>query len=108
MATIREIFNGNPESGSSNISRSALAFAIPMALGFGAAVIQNLSLPELGIIPPLATMLVPTAIWILEMFRQFRLTDKKNDEMDNRVFGRLLHRFDKTDTYGLYKYKRRK
>lgn len=86
MATINEIFNGNPESGLGNIPRSVMAFAIPMALGLGGAIMQNLTSPELGIIPPLLTMLTPTAIGIMEMFRQFRIIDKKNDEMDRRFF----------------------
>lgn len=86
MATISEIFNGDPESGLSNIPRSVMAFAIPMALGLNGAVVQNLTSPELGIIPPVLTMLTPIAIGIMEMFRQFRITDRKNAQMDKRFF----------------------
>jgi len=86
MATIREIFNGNPDSAVGNVIRSGLAVAIPILTGLGGAVIQSIKSPELGIIPPLVTLLAPTAIGIMEMFRQFRITDKKNDEMDRRFF----------------------
>ncbi|MFA6081437.1 MAG: hypothetical protein WC741_03445 [Patescibacteria group bacterium] len=89
MATIKEIFNGDPENGSSNIPRSVMAFAIPMVFGYGGAIIQNVTSPELGIVPPIVTMIVPVTIGILEMLRQFRITDKKNDEMDRRFFGNL-------------------
>ena len=89
MDKLKTIFNGNPESGVGNVIRSGMAVIIPMMIGLGGAVVQNLTHPELGIIPPLVTMLGPTAIGILEMFRQFRITDRKNEEMDRRFFGNV-------------------
>ena len=89
MTKLSEILNGQPESGSGNIIRSGMAVMIPIVLGFGGAVIQNITHPELGIVPPLLTMLAPTAIGIMEMFRQFRITDKKNEEMDQRFFDNI-------------------
>ncbi|VVA44210.1 conserved hypothetical protein [Candidatus Roizmanbacteria bacterium] len=89
MDKLKTIFNGNPESGVGNVIRSGMAVMIPMMIGLGGAVYQNLTHPELGIIPPLVTMLGPTAIGILEMFRQFRITDRKNEEMDRRFFGNV-------------------
>lgn len=89
MDKLKIIFNGNPDSGVGNVIRSGMAVIIPMMIGLGGAVVQNLTHPELGIIPPLVTMLGPTAIGILEMFRQFRITDRKNEEMDRRFFGNV-------------------
>lgn len=111
MATVSEIFNGDPKSGSNNIPRSAMAFAIPMALGFGGAIIQNLTSPELGIIPPVLTLLAPTALGIIEMFRQFRLTDRKNDEADERLHRSLieaLSEYSNEGTPNIHLYRRRK
>lgn len=86
MTTFKEIFNGNPDSAVGNIQRSGMAAMIPIVIGLGGAVIQNLTSPELGIIPPLVTMLVPTTIGIMEMFRQFKITDRKNEKMDKRFY----------------------
>ena len=89
MATIGEILNGNPDSAVGNVIRSGMAVAIPFLTGLGGAVIQSIRSPELGIVPPLVTMLVPIAIGVAEMFRQFRITDRKNDEMDKRFYGNV-------------------
>lgn len=111
MTTIGEIFNGDRKSGASNIPRAAMAFGIPMLLGLGGATLQSLSSPELGIVPPLLTMLTPTAIGIMEMFRQFRLTDKKNDEADERLHksvADMLSEFTNDGTPNIHLYRRKK
>ena len=111
MKSLEIILNGNPDSALGNISRSVMAFAIPMALGLGGAVVQNLTEPELGIVPPLLTMLVPTAIGILEMFRQFRVTDKKNEEIDRRSEALIIEAFKdftNVDSGNIHLYRRKK
>ena len=40
-------------------------------------------------------MLVPTAIGIIEMFRQFKILDKKNAEMDERFYKNVRKLKDK-------------
>ena len=52
MDKLKIIFNGNPDSGVGNVIRSGMAVIIPMMIGLGGAVVQNLTHPELGIIPP--------------------------------------------------------
>jgi len=86
MPELKAIFNGNPDSGVGNIQRAGLSAAIPILMGLGGATIQLLKNPEVGLVPALITMLVPTAIGIIEMFRQFRITDRKNAQMDRRFF----------------------
>ena len=86
MPELKAIFKGNPDSGVGNIQRAGLSAAIPILMGLGGATIQLLKNPEVGLVPALITMLVPTAIGIIEMFRQFRITDRKNAQMDRRFF----------------------
>lgn len=106
MDKLKTIFNGNPDSGVGNIQRAGMAAMIPIMMGLGGATIQLSRSPELGIIPGLIIMLVPASMGILEMFRQFKIIDRKNEEMDDRTFDRLVNSFDKTDTFGLYKHKK--
>lgn len=111
MNRLKTIFNGDPDSGVGNVIRSGMAASIPMLIGLAGAVYQNLTSPELGIIPPIITVLGPTAIGIIEMFRQFRITDKKNDEMDKRHEQSLMDLFaDYTNvgTPNIHLYRRRK
>ena len=111
MDKLKTIFNGNPDSGVGNVIRSGMAVIIPMMIGLGGAVVQNLTHPELGIIPPLVTMLGPTAIGILEMFRQFRITDKKNNVADERLHRSIADRFAEFTNEGSpnpHLYRRRK
>ena len=107
MDRLKIIFNGNPNTVSGNINRAIIAATVPL-LSIGTAIHQSLTSPEIGIVPPLITMFVPTAIAALEMFRQSRVLGKKNKEMDDRTFDRLVDSFEKVDPdLPLYKYKRK-
>jgi len=89
MTTIGEIFNGDRKSGASNIPRAAMAFGIPMLLGLGGATLQSLSSPELGIVPPLLTMLTPTAIGIMESFDNLDSLIKKMTKLTKDSISQL-------------------
>lgn len=107
------VLNGNPDSGVGNITRAGMSAMIPILLGLGGATIQSINSPELGIIPPLVTMLVPIAIGVVEMFRQFRIIDRKNDEIDMKHQRLLADAFADFTNVGtpnihLYRHKKRK
>lgn len=86
MEKLKIIFNGNPDTGSGNINRARIALVTPLLLGLAGATYQSVISPELGIIPPLVTMLVPAVIGITEMFRQFRISNKKNAKIDKTFY----------------------
>lgn len=108
MEKLKVIFNGNPDIGLGNVNRAIIAATVPL-LSIGGAIHQSLTSPEIGVIPPLITMFVPFAMAALEMSRQFRILNKKNKEIDDRTFDRLVDSFELVDPdLPLYKYKRKK
>lgn len=79
------IFNGRPDNPADHPIRVGLSVMIPMLLGLGAAISQTILQSSEGLVSPIITLVVPTAIGAIEMSRQLYMENKKSKKLDERI-----------------------